>query len=81
MTENMPKPASMLMGAIALVAAGGAGSMLGVTIEPQSTTELRVTKAQLEERVVSLEGRLELLEDIVNDCQAVIAASRTRLEE
>jgi len=81
MTENMPKPSVLIMGALALIAAGGAGSMLGVTIEPQSTTELRVERAQLAERVISLESRVELLEGIVNDCQAVIAASRTRLED
>ncbi len=89
---DFANPKNILIGAIALVAAGSAGSMLGITIEPAETTELRVAKAQLETKVTSLQEKLEtqksnsdervaLLEGIVDDCQRLIDASRERLEE
>ena len=89
---DFANPKNIIIGALALVAAGSAGSMLGITIEPAETTELRVAKAQLEAKVTSLQekletqkinsdGRVELLESIVDDCRRLIAVSRERLEE
>ena len=88
---DFANPKNIIIGALALVAAGSAGSMLGIPIEPAETTALRVTKAQLETQVVSLHEKLEtqkinsdervaLLESIVGDCQRLIVASRERLE-
>ena len=89
---DFANPKNIIIGALALVAAGSAGSMLGITIEPAETTELRVAKAQLEAKVTSLQekletqkidsdGRVALLESIVDDCRRLIAVSRERLEE
>ena len=69
------------LGAAVLVIAGalGAGSMLGFTIEPEETTELRVLNATLTERasnlesqVEGLEQRIEVLEDIAEDCRKML---------
>ena len=62
-------PKTLILGALALAAAGGAGSAMGLTIEPASVTEIRVENARFKER-------LDLLEPIVRDCQAVVNASR-----
>lgn len=69
------------LGAALLVIAGtlGAGSMLGFTIEPEETTELRVLNATMTERaanldaqVEGLEQRIEVLEDIAEDCRKLL---------
>lgn len=52
--------------AMALIGGGiGGGSLMGYTIEPEAITQLRVDKA-------ILEVRLELLEDIVQDCDTLV---------
>lgn len=70
------------MGAIVLglAAAMGAGSALGLTIEPESTTQLRVENATLRERTSNLETqvdtltkRVDILEQIADGCQKVIS--------
>jgi len=87
---GIASPKNIIIGALALVVAGSAGSMLGITIEPAETTMLRIEKAQLETRVVALEDkivaqekssqeRVALLEGIVDDCQRIIDASRERI--
>lgn len=73
-----------LIGAIIVVAGAiGGGSFVGYTVEPASTTELRVTNATLVERashlesqVGSLESRVEVLEELIEDCRDAVAASR-----
>ena len=67
-------PRFLVMGVAALAAAGWGGSMLGLTIEPESVTDLRVEKAQLEVKV-------EMLEDVVEQCKSVVAATRASLED
>jgi len=49
------------LGAGLLLCAGlvGSGSMLGVTIEPESVTELRVDHAKLQEKTLFLEEELK----------------------
>jgi len=89
---DISNPKNIVIGAFALLAAGSAGSMLGITIEPQETTTLRVERAQLEIQVASLEAQLEtqektseervvLLESIIDDCQRLINVSKERLED
>jgi hypothetical protein len=73
-SSTMPTPKTMMTGALVLIAAGGAGSVAGLTIEPAATTELRVENARLTER-------LDGLEALVEECRSVIAASRNRLAE
>jgi hypothetical protein len=52
--------------ALALVGGGiGGGSLMGYTIEPESVTQLRVDKAKLE-------VRLEVMEDIIQDCETLV---------
>ncbi len=62
-------PKTILTGglfALALIGGGvGGGSLMGYTIEPESFTQLRVDKAKLEVRV-------EVLEDIAEECQVLI---------
>lgn len=73
-----------LIGAIIMVGGAiGGGSLVGYTVEPQSTTELRVENATLRERashlesqVTSLESRVEVLEELIEDCRDAVAASR-----
>ena len=80
--EVNPKDPKTLMAAIVVVAGALAGgSVLGFTIEPEETTALRVANATLTERasnletqVEGLEGRVEVLEEIVADCSRVVAA-------
>ena len=66
--NNGLNPKTLLLGAIALAAAGGAGSAMGLTIEPASVTDIRVENARLKER-------LDLLEPIVRDCQQLVSAA------
>jgi len=73
-----------LIGAIIVVGGAiGGGSLIGYTVEPASTTDLRVTNATLVERashlesqVDSLESRVEVLEELIEDCRDAVAASR-----
>ena len=73
-----------LIGAIIIVGGAiGGGSLVGYTVEPASTTELRVENATLVERashleaqVASLETRVEVLEELIDDCRDAVAASR-----
>ena len=62
-------PKTIITGALfslALVGGGmGGGSMMGLTIEPEAITQLRVDKAKLEVRV-------EVLADIAKECQSLI---------
>jgi hypothetical protein len=78
---DFSKPTSIIMGMVLLVAAGSAGSMFGITIEPEETTLLRVEAARMEVKIVGLEERLALLEQVVDGCQRLIATCRTRAEE
>ena len=67
---------TVVAGALVLCGTLGMGSIVGITIEPQETTELRVENATLKERTSNLEAevqalreRVELLERIVDSCQ------------
>lgn len=66
---NTTDPKTLISGslfALALVGGGiGGGSLMGYTIEPESITQLRVDKAKIE-------VRLEILEDIVQDCDTLV---------
>ena len=58
-----------VLGAAVLLAGGliGGGSMLGITIEPEETTELRVDFGKLETQVLLLEGQLKECEQTLSD--------------
>ncbi len=75
---------TIVAGAIVLAAAGTGGSMIGLTVEPQETTELRVSHAtletkneSLEEKVERLEARVDVLDGIVKECQSIIMANQS----
>lgn len=72
-TVDLMKPANLLIGALLLVGAGSAGSMLGITIEPEETTLLRVQAAQMEVTITGLEQRVALLEEVVDECRKVLS--------
>tara|TARA_B100001939_G_scaffold200734_1_gene172550 strand:+ start:206 stop:493 length:288 start_codon:yes stop_codon:yes gene_type:complete len=72
-TVDLMKPANILIGALLLVGAGSAGSMLGITIEPEETTMLRVQAAQMEVTITGLEQRVALLEEVVDECRRMVA--------
>jgi len=71
MELDVKDPKTILLGAMALAAVSAGGSLLGLTIEPQSVTDLRVEKGHLE-------GRLLLLEGIVEDCESILSEARSR---
>lgn len=79
--EVNPKDPKHLAAALVIIAGTlGAGSMLGFTIEPEETTELRVLNATLTERAANLEDqveglerRIEVLEDIAEDCRRILS--------
>jgi|APSaa5957512576_1039674.scaffolds.fasta_scaffold328876_2 hypothetical protein len=57
----------------------GGGSMIGLTVEPEETTSLRVDKAVLTERTEHLESQIEelsarvlMMEDIVDECRRIV---------
>ena len=72
-TVDLMKPTNLVIGAILLVGAGSAGSMLGITIEPEETTLLRVQAAQMEVTITGLEQRVALLEEVVDECRKVVS--------
>ena len=72
-TVDMMKPANLIIGAMLMVGAGSAGSMLGITIEPEETTLLRVQAAQMEVTITGLEQRVALLEEVVAECRRVVS--------
>jgi hypothetical protein len=72
---NPKDPKTLVVAILSLAAVGGLGSTLGLTVEPEETTQLRVDKAQLEVRVEYLTG-------IVEQCDDLLTAARVRaLEE
>ena len=87
--EINPKDPKTIVGiALALAGALAGGSVLGFTVEPEATTQLRVDKATLEERAGNLEsrvgdlqGRVDTLEGLADDCRLVISRSRQAIEE
>ena len=87
--EIDPKSPKTLVGAfIVLAGAITGGSMLGYTVEPLETTQLRIDKALLEERashleeqVGDLDARVEMLEGLTDQCRAAIIDSRRLIEE
>ena len=53
--------------------------MIGLTVEPEETTSLRVDKAVLTERTEHLESQIEelsarvlMMEDIVDECRRIV---------
>ena len=83
--EINPKDPKTLSAAVLIIAGAlGAGSMLGLTIEPEETTALRVENCVLKERTTNLEeevtdltARVEQLESIVQACREVVDACKT----
>ena len=75
---DISNPKNIVIGALALVAAGSAGSMLGITIEPEETTTLRVEKAQLEIQVTSLEEKLASQKEAFNTASKLSSKGRKR---
>ena len=80
MQIDLKDPRSIGALLISLIAAVGAGSALGLTIEPETTTQMRVENATLRERTVNLEAkvgtltqRVDMLEQIADGCQRVLA--------
>ena len=71
-TVDLMKPANIIIGALLLVGAGSAGSMLGITIEPEETTVLRVEAAERRVTITGLEQRVALLEEVVEECRRVV---------
>ena len=71
-TVDLMKPANIIIGALLLVGAGSAGSMLGITIEPEETTLLRVEAAEMRVTITGLEQRVALLEEVVEECRRVV---------
>ena len=78
--EVNPKDPKTVLSAVVLIAGTlGAGSMLGLTIEPEETTELRVENATLKERtanleaqVIGLDSRVQMMERIIEQCRTVV---------
>ena len=78
--EVNPKDPKTVLSAVVLIAGTlGAGSMLGLTIEPEETTELRVENATLRERTANLEAqvtgldsRVQMMERIIEQCRTVV---------
>ncbi len=84
MEVNPKDPKTYIPVLVVLAGTLGAGSMLGLTIEPEETTALRVENAMLTERTSNLEAQTETLEArvaslerIVEGCRAVVDACRT----
>ena len=83
MELNPKDPKTLIPAVLILAGALGAGSMLGLTIEPEETTALRVENAMLTERTSNLEAstetlerRIIALEQIAEGCREVVAACR-----
>ena len=74
MKIDFKDPKNILLGAVSLAALGAGGSLIGLTIEPQSVTDLRVKNAALEVRV-------ELLEEVAEDCAKLMKEARSRVAE
>ena len=71
-TVDLMKPANLLIGAVLMVGAGSAGSMLGITIEPEETTLMRVESAKQAVTIEGLEQRVALLEEVVAECRRMV---------
>lgn len=87
MEVNPKDPKTYIPVLVVLAGTLGAGSMLGLTIEPEETTALRVENAMLTERTANLEeqtetleARVASLEQIVEGCRAVVLACKNESE-
>ena len=60
-----------------MVGAGSAGSMLGITIEPEETTLMRVESARQAVTIEGLEQRVALLEEVVTECRRMMQLCTT----
>jgi|TARA_R110000824_G_scaffold63518_11_gene166982 hypothetical protein len=76
-TVDLMKPANLIIGAILMVGAGSAGSMLGITIEPEETTLMRVESAKQAVTIEGLEQRVALLEEVVAECRRMMQLCTT----
>ncbi len=74
MAVELTDPKTILTGALILAGAGGLGHTIGLTVEPASVTDLRVENARLE-------ARLEVMEGVVSECNAVLSLARARAVE
>lgn len=73
-TQDGFTPKTYIMAAIALSAAGGLGSVLGLTIEPKSVTDMKIEHARLQQKV-------EVLEESVEACQQAVRHALKSLGE
>lgn len=71
MTLDTKDPKTIVIALVTLAGVSTAGSMVGLTIEPQSVTDLRVENA-------ALTAKLSMLEDIVQDCSNVLREAERR---
>jgi len=76
-TVDLMKPANLIIGAILMIGAGSAGSMLGITIEPEETTLMRVESAKQAVTIEGLEQRVALLEEVVAECRRMVTLCTT----
>ena len=88
MEVDATNPKTIMAAVVVLAGAIGGGSMLGLTVEPEETTQMRIDKAKLEERSLHLEGQVEdledrvsELEDLADECRAAIMSCTALLEE
>jgi len=78
--KNVVSAVILLAGAI------GGGSLVGYTVEPLATTELRVQNGvlterteHLESRVTDLKSRVAILESLVSECRDLVTQSRREI--
>jgi hypothetical protein len=81
-------PKFLVTAVLVLAGAVGGGSLLGLTIEPEEVTTMRVEKALVDAKVVDLEKdlatlktRVDTLTDLVVDCRSVVRDTTAILED
>ena len=60
-TLDTKSPKHLITGILFIMGAVGGGSLMGLTIEPEDTTELRIHSAKLEEKIKTLDDTQEKL--------------------
>jgi chromosome segregation ATPase len=81
MEFNVKDPKQIAGGAVILLGMLGGGAALGLTIEPEETTELRIEKVRLEERLTYTEKRLEKTEAHLSDAEEKLEQAEETLGE
>jgi len=70
-TIDTKDPKALVAGILACVGLIGGGSMLGLTIEPEGTTELRIEHGKLQESTKHLDSQLK-------ECQEDLAKKESK---